>query len=500
MQVTRIVACSQVNIDGGPENWNHTVLAFLTHLVSIGVVDSVQLFRMLVGHTHNDQDQKFSRVSVALHGYGNEQTGTQCLTPSELASVIRNSYMVEDLKPAVINMSSVLDFDSWYNEHLAVLEGFGAAAEVTTNAGVTAREEKRSSHFRVALIQRDKPVPGRAAPQMPSVRFAEAPETAARGEWFPAPRPAGSDPAAPLPWCTPDKEGAQVLRSEPDDVPTRLRYKPGNWAKCKDFLGTLQKVEARLSWPAPAAAEWKAFLQNPPCALDGVPLDLMALVAARAAAAAAAPPIACATDRRLAVCPLITGTRTRKDKEAEVSAVLGNQPGQFDVAFSELELNDFAFALAHKDAVNAFTVRVSGKQSPPLELLELMALSGPGETPACTWRYWRLKERGGGTLKFELHTDEQGADVVKKHSYIDPTIPTHVGVKASEMLMVWNHSPEERATAVVSGVYTLGVEQLQDLQSWCVYPCPSPNPPRRADTTQPPYRDRGCGRQRRTIK
>ena len=211
-----------------------------------------------------------------------------------------------------------------------------------------------------------------------------------------------------------------------------------------------------------------------------MPFDLMSLVPAPAAAvAAAAPPIACATDRRLAVCPLITGTRTRKDKEAEVAVVLGHQPGQFDVPFSKLEVNDFAFALAHKDAVNAFTVRVSGKQSPPLELLELLALSGPGQTPACTWRYWRLKERRGGMLKFELHTDKDGAEVVRTHQYIDPTIPTNVGAKASEMLMVWNHPLAERAAVVVGGVYTLDVEQLHDLQSWCVHMTLTPFPPPR---------------------
>ena len=480
VHLTYIVACPQVNIDGGPENWNHTVLAFLTHMVSIGVFDSVQLFRMIVGHTHNDQDQKFSRVSVALHGYGDTQTGTQCLTPSEVASVIHNAYFEEDQKPAVINLSSVLDFDAWYKEHLAVLQGFGAAAEVTTNAGVTAREETRSSHFRVALIQKDTPVAGSTAPQMASIRFAESPATAARGEWFPAPRPEGADASAPLPWCTPDKQGLPVLRSEPDDVPTRMRFKPGDWVKCKDFEETLRLADGSGSWPAEATAEWKAFLQRPPCALDGMPFDLMSLVPAPAAAvAAAAPPIACATDRRLAVCPLITGTRTRKDKEAEVAVVLGHQPGQFDVPFSKLEVNDFAFALAHKDAVNAFTVRVSGKQSPPLELLELLALSGPGQTPACTWRYWRLKERRGGMLKFELHTDKDGAEVVRTHQYIDPTIPTNVGAKASEMLMVWNHPLAERAAVVVGGVYTLDVEQLHDLQSWCVHMTLTPFPPPR---------------------
>ena len=475
MQLMRVVARPQVNIDGGPENWNHTVLAFLCHLVSIDVFDAVQLFRFLVGHTHNDQDQKFSRLAIALHGYGMHYDGKQCLTPSAFAEALRNAYLDDSQKPDVVSISSVFDFVSYYEDHLAPLSNFASAAEVTSTDGEAARlEGKKSTHLRVAYITKDPPTAGSTGPRMASIRFAESPDSAARGEWFPAPRAPGSDPAAPPPWCTLGKQGAPVLLSEPEDVPTRVRFKPANWVKCNDFLDTLRAAEMSAAWPPAAAAVWKAFLHSPPDALDGVTVDLLSLVPGPAAAAA--PPIVCGTDRRLVVCPLITATRTRKDKEQEVQAVLGRQSGRFDVPYDDLRVGDFAFAVAPAAAENGFTLSVQGRQSALVELLELVQLvKEQGKPRSCLWRYWRLKGRRNGTLNFEPYTND-GKVVEIVQPYIDPTKKTNVGAKASEMLMVWPMTDAARATCIADGVYTLAVEQLHDLQDWCVLrSCLSPH-------------------------
>jgi len=64
-------------------------------------------------------------------------------------------------------------------------------------------------------------------------------------------------------------------------------------------------------------------------------------------------------------------------------------------------------------------------------------------------------ESNGGTLREE------------EHPYLDPTNTDPN--KPSDMLMVWNLGAE-RAQAVVGGEYTLGQEQLADLQEWCVSP------------------------------
>jgi hypothetical protein len=58
-----------------------------------------------------------------------------------------------------------------------------------------------------------------------------------------------------------------------------------------------------------------------------------------------------------------------------------------NVPFSDLELGDFAFALAHKNAPNAFTLRVAGKITPHVELMEIAALTTSGmrkaRNPTC---------------------------------------------------------------------------------------------------------------------
>ena len=41
-----------------------------------------------------------------------------------------------------------------------------------------------------------------------------------------------------------------------------MRFKPGDWVKCKDFEERLRMADGSGSWPAEATAEWKAFLQG----------------------------------------------------------------------------------------------------------------------------------------------------------------------------------------------------------------------------------------------
>ena len=100
----------------------------------------------------------------------------------------------------------------------------------------------------------------------------------------------------------------------------------------------------------------------------------------RAPAAAPLPPNAAALDERaLAVCPLITRTRTPADFERNVAAVVGGNrdPARFNVPYSDLEVDDFAFVLAQPGSQGAFTLRVRGRLSPLVELLSIRALVAP---------------------------------------------------------------------------------------------------------------------------
>jgi len=138
------------NIDGGPENWCLTVFAFFAHVVSESIFEDIMLSRMLVGHTHNDQDGKFSRISVGLHGADKLDTGRASHTPEEWEETLRNSFVTDALKPAVKWTSSLWDFDSFYAPHVAVLKGYGAGARLTREEGSAevCMEDRARSHLR----------------------------------------------------------------------------------------------------------------------------------------------------------------------------------------------------------------------------------------------------------------------------------------------------------------------------------------------------------------
>jgi hypothetical protein len=73
-----------VQMDGGPENRNKTMLAFAAFLVSRRVFRKVVLTRLPVGHTHEDIDAVFSLIWTAL-------MAKYCLTPSAFAEKIYES-------------------------------------------------------------------------------------------------------------------------------------------------------------------------------------------------------------------------------------------------------------------------------------------------------------------------------------------------------------------------------------------------------------------------
>jgi hypothetical protein len=139
----------------------------------------------------------------------------------------------------------------------------------------------------------------------------------------------------------------------------------------------LRKLDASAAWPSEAGRACREFLANL-CGLS-VAWNVAALRPARQPAAAPAARRG-AGERLFIVCPLITDTRTKKYKAVDEAAVGcgGDASGPLNVPFSDLELGDFAFALAHKNAPNAFTLRVAGKITPLVELLEIASLTTSG--------------------------------------------------------------------------------------------------------------------------
>jgi hypothetical protein len=188
------------------------------------------------------------------------------------------------------------------------------------------------------------------------------------------------------------------------------------------------------------------------------------------------------------VDPLVTSIRTKAQVTADQAAAgCGGDAARFNVPWDRLEVRDLAFALAPAGSPHAFSLRVGGKTSGLVELLEILELStnGPRKVSdgACLrpslipslliptaltitplqvkWRYWGLKERSPGFLKFAPLLDN-GSPREIWQPWQDPTTSRN-----SEMLMVWSLTEEERAAQIVSGVYTLDTAQHNDLQEWC---------------------------------
>ena len=362
-------------IDGGSENWNTTVFSFFVHLVTEGIVKEVLLLRMPVGHTHGKVDQRFSRISISLHGHDSMDTGRSSNTPAEWAESVRLAFLEARCQPDIAWLSGGFDFDSLYADCRAELSGFGPSLQYTAAPGEQPRmEQERRSHLRVALIRKDPGEP------IATIRFAQNAMAAERNEWYPLrppPPPAAAD--APSVWCSLDSHtGAQVLTRLPSDAPTRVRFEPEQWDKFSAFQETLSKLDGLQAWPSTATDAWREFFANPPCVLSAVPWDIALLRSAPRLAAA--PAVRASYGARLLVVdPLITATRTKTQKAAdEAAAGCSSGNGRFDIPFSQLEVDDFAFALAHRDAPWAFRLRVAGKTTKPLELLQIEALVTAG--------------------------------------------------------------------------------------------------------------------------
>jgi len=76
-----------VELDGGPENWNNTVMGLFALLCSLGP-RTVTVRRALVGHTHGAYDQMFSKLRHYMYGVVASSKGRSIITPAEFISAI----------------------------------------------------------------------------------------------------------------------------------------------------------------------------------------------------------------------------------------------------------------------------------------------------------------------------------------------------------------------------------------------------------------------------
>ena len=95
-----------IQLDGAGENKCKMMLLFLAILVGLGVFMKIKLSFLPVGHTHEDIDQLFSRLSVYLQK-------RDILTLQELLAAIRSAAKFEGQPPFVSSLTRIFDFKGW---------------------------------------------------------------------------------------------------------------------------------------------------------------------------------------------------------------------------------------------------------------------------------------------------------------------------------------------------------------------------------------------------
>ena len=100
-----------VQVDGGSENWNRTMFAFLAWLVRIGAFKEVRLCRLPPGHSHTDIDGRWGNLSAFVRGNAAGRGGINIYSLAEFQAALKKCFgdellFSEDLK-------FVWDFEKW---------------------------------------------------------------------------------------------------------------------------------------------------------------------------------------------------------------------------------------------------------------------------------------------------------------------------------------------------------------------------------------------------
>ncbi|XP_071143255.1 uncharacterized protein [Mytilus edulis] len=97
----------------GRENKNRYLMSFLAFLVELKVFRKIKLSFLMVGHTHEDIDQMFSRFSIWLNH-------NSCKTMDSLMNGFQNCY---NPKPTSIKTCQVYNYSEWITPYLAPMSG-----------------------------------------------------------------------------------------------------------------------------------------------------------------------------------------------------------------------------------------------------------------------------------------------------------------------------------------------------------------------------------------
>jgi hypothetical protein len=100
-----------IQFDGGSENANQPVMAYLEWLVATRAVKKVLYSRLPTGHTHEDIDRCFSVL-------WNHFQGMTIHTPQEYVKEVKRAFEKGTYRVDFHDVRSVPDYESWLRPHM----------------------------------------------------------------------------------------------------------------------------------------------------------------------------------------------------------------------------------------------------------------------------------------------------------------------------------------------------------------------------------------------
>ena len=98
------------------QNKGRFVLAFLALLVEHGIFERAYVCYLPVGHTHEDIDQMFSRLAIALRGKDMRDR-------EEMTRVIQDAYTFEGVAPTVYHWTRIANLRDWLDPQITLPKG-----------------------------------------------------------------------------------------------------------------------------------------------------------------------------------------------------------------------------------------------------------------------------------------------------------------------------------------------------------------------------------------
>ena len=127
-----------IQLDGGSENANHHVLAYLEYMVSKRYCLKLFYTRLPTGHTHDDIDAAFGRLWVWLRS-------KQVESPSAFKTMVEEAFKNSKLRFTVHDVYVVPDIVSWIDPHIDTVHCY--AKELHTQHCWRMFAVKRSTYF-----------------------------------------------------------------------------------------------------------------------------------------------------------------------------------------------------------------------------------------------------------------------------------------------------------------------------------------------------------------